>query len=369
MSQSDLNIANVTRTVFRQEVNEALQALGSLSSGATEPSTTYAYQLWADTGSGLLKQRNAANDGWINKGNLADVDWGFLNKAGGSMSGLLQLDQSTNIVAAATTNLGNATGNAVTVTHASGTVAITSFGGTSLQSGAELTITWSVSGGSLSVTHNATSLILPSAANLPIADGDVWKVQKISDSLAYWRVVDVTKADGTAVVREGGVPVGVMLDFGGTDAPEGYLLCDGSNVNRTTYAALFAVIGTNFGNGNGSTTFTLPDSRRRVAVGAGGTGTSELGNTVGSTGGSETHTLSEAEMPSHTHIQNAHSHPQRLATGTISSGPNITAGTSPNALQNQNNTASATATNQNTGGGGAHNNMQPSLVVTKIIKY
>src|SRR5690606_35395578 len=116
-----------------------------------------------------------------------------------SLSGLLQLNQSTNIVAAANTNLGTATGNAVTVTHASGTVAITSFGGTSLQSGTELTITWSVSGGSLSVTRHATSLILPGGADLPIAGGDVWKIQKISDSQAYWRVIDVTKADGTPV--------------------------------------------------------------------------------------------------------------------------------------------------------------------------
>lgn len=201
MSQSDLNIANVTRTAFRQEVNEALQALGSLSSGATEPSTTYAYQLWADTGSGLLKQRNAANDGWINKGNLADVDWGFLNKAGGSMSGLLQLDESSNIVAAATTPLGTATGNAVTVTHASGNLVITSLGGGPLiQAGTEITITWSVSGGSLTVKHDATNLIIPGGADLPIANGDVWKVQKIHDSTNRWRVIDVTKADGTPVV-------------------------------------------------------------------------------------------------------------------------------------------------------------------------
>jgi hypothetical protein len=123
-----------------------------------------------------------------------------VSKTGDAMSGLLQLDQSSDIVAAATTDLGTATGNAVTVTHASGALAITSFGGASLQSGTELTITWSVSGGSLSVTHNATSLILPSAANLTIADGDVWKIQKVSDSLAYWRVVNVSKADGTALV-------------------------------------------------------------------------------------------------------------------------------------------------------------------------
>lgn len=77
MSQADFNIANVSRSLFRQETNESLQALASLSSGATAPATTYAYQWWADTSTGILKQRNAANDAWINKGNIADVNWGF----------------------------------------------------------------------------------------------------------------------------------------------------------------------------------------------------------------------------------------------------------------------------------------------------
>jgi hypothetical protein len=77
MSQADFNIANVSRSLFRQETNESLQALASLSSGATAPATTYSYMWWADTATGILKQRNAANDGWINKGNIADVNWGF----------------------------------------------------------------------------------------------------------------------------------------------------------------------------------------------------------------------------------------------------------------------------------------------------
>jgi hypothetical protein len=139
----------------------------------------------------------AANEANINAA-VADLPSlsAKVSKAGDAMSGLLQLDQSSDIVAAATTDLGTATGNAVTVTHASGTLAITSFGGASLQSGTELTITWSVSGGSLSATYNATSLILPSAANLTIADGDVWRVQKIDDASAYWRVTNIEKAAG-----------------------------------------------------------------------------------------------------------------------------------------------------------------------------
>lgn len=65
------------------------------------------------------------------------------------------------------------------------------------------------------------------------------------------------------------VPIGVILPYGGSSAPTGFLLCDGSAVSRTTYSALFGIISTTFGAGDGSTTFNLPDMRSRVPVGAG----------------------------------------------------------------------------------------------------
>src|SRR5210317_1655651 len=70
MSQNDFSIANQTASNFRADLNNALQALASLSSGSTAPSTTYANMLWYDTGNNLLKMRTEADDAWINVGYL-----------------------------------------------------------------------------------------------------------------------------------------------------------------------------------------------------------------------------------------------------------------------------------------------------------
>ena len=100
MSQHDLTIDNANGSTVRSDLQAALQALGTLQSGSSEPSTTYAYMLWADTGNNLLKQRNAANSGWIIRGTLSetralskssaytviDDDFGALIKATGTWS-------------------------------------------------------------------------------------------------------------------------------------------------------------------------------------------------------------------------------------------------------------------------------------------
>jgi microcystin-dependent protein len=151
------------------------------------------------------------------------------------------------------------------------------------------------------------------------------------------------------------VPPGAVLDFAGNTPPAGYLLCDGSAVSRTTYSTLFGVIGTTWGAGNGTTTFNLPDLRRRVTVGSGGTPTSTIGSSIGSIGGAETHTLTEAQIPSHTHTGGAF---WPTARGT---GPEQNQTSGPEDYTRFSNTGA-------TGGSQAHNNIQPSAIVHKIIK-
>jgi microcystin-dependent protein len=154
-----------------------------------------------------------------------------------------------------------------------------------------------------------------------------------------------------------GVPVGTVIMHAGS-VPAGYLECDGRAVSRTQYAALFAAISTLHGAGDGFTTFNLPNCPGRVVVGA-GTGTSLTTRTVGDTGGAETHTLSIAEMPAHTHQQ------QKAGSGA---GGSLEFYTISGSTGSSPNTAGRPATTS-IGGSGSHNNMQPFVVMRFCIKY
>ena len=101
MSQADFNIANVSRSLFRQENNESLQALASLSSGATAPTTTYAYQWWADSTTNILKMRNASNTAWVS---ILNLDTGAVITVLGASSGLFYKTDSTIVAFSKTGN-------------------------------------------------------------------------------------------------------------------------------------------------------------------------------------------------------------------------------------------------------------------------
>lgn len=147
-------------------------------------------------------------------------------------------------------------------------------------------------------------------------------------------------------------PVGSIVIWGSENIPENYLKCEGQTLSREEYASLFNVIGTTFGDGDGTTTFALPDMRNYVVVGM--SDDTDI-NAIGKKYGEKEHTLTIEEMPSHDHVIHANI-PNAGGNGTL-------------ILKNAAYWSSGVDMHTYaTGGGQPHNNMQPSMAMVFIIK-
>lgn len=199
----------------------------------------------------------------------------------------------------------------------------------------------------------------------------------------------MSQMGGTFVASVPAVPVGSMQAFAGSSAPTGWLLCNGTTASRTTYSNLYSVIGTTYGVGDGSTTFGLPDMRGRVPMGAGtgnqlnasGSGaitggTGMTARTAGAFGGEETHLLSSAEIPAHSHpVSDAGHNHGAIATAGGGGGATVAGWTvggasganATNFAYTGSSTTGLTVSN-NTGGGGRHAVVPPFVVLNYIIK-
>ncbi|MBR0756612.1 tail fiber protein [Bradyrhizobium jicamae] len=176
------------------------------------------------------------------------------------------------------------------------------------------------------------------------------------------------------------VPIGGGMDYWGTTTPNSsFAFPTGQAISRTVYSALFAIMGTAYGSGDGTTTFNLPDKTGRVSAMKEGSATRLTssyfgGNStvIGATGGLENHTLTTAQLAAHTH-NNSLTDPGHNHSGNIG-GANINVTSSGAALVMQpggsvgSNTTGITITNASAGSGNAHNNVQPTIICNYIIR-
>ena len=165
-------------------------------------------------------------------------------------------------------------------------------------------------------------------------------------------------------------PPGSIQMYAGSSAPQGWLFCDGSAVSRSTYAVLFAAIGTTFGTGDGSTTFNLPNLKGRAVVGRDPSDTDF--NSIGKTGGEKEHILTINEMPSHGHDLYGE---DREDVDSNLNGIYDSAASGWKGIVGYGNGIWGSADYAgreyiaNTGGDQPHNNLQPYIVMNYIIKY
>lgn len=265
MIQHSYDIPNQGGAAFRADLNNALKALANLSAGASAPATTYAYMPWFDTTTGLLKFRNGSNTAWVISGPAADSTQAALYvnnlvkllidssgdatfsglirgaagaaanpaisfstdtntgiysiaadilgiSAGGaealristtavSVKKALNTAKATDIASAGSIDIGAADGNYINVT---GTTAITALGTADAGIVRKLNFT-----GILTFTHNATSLILPGAANITTAVGDT--AEMVSLGGGNWKCLVYQRADGKALVGNFGITDGASV--------------------------------------------------------------------------------------------------------------------------------------------------------------
>ena len=255
MAQADQQIQNASGSSVRADLNNNFDALFSNNSGSSEPSTTTAFMWFADTTNDALKIRNAADSAFITVGTLSETNLGLALKASPTFTGNVGVpagtvsslpirrsdDTNTGIYFSAADTLDIATGGTRRAHFDSNGITIRD------RKALRFRDTSNSNFVALRAPDNAASDI---TLTLPSSDGNA---------------NDVLQSDGSGnlsfAALPQAVPTGSVHMMATTTVPSGYLKCNGAAVSRTTYADLFAIVGTAHGAGNGSSTFNVPDLR------------------------------------------------------------------------------------------------------------
>ena len=258
MSQvSDYNIANASGASVRSDLNAVFDAIKTLNSGGSDPSNTAAFMPYVDTAdSNNLKIRNSSNNGFTTIGPVDSANLGLLPRAGGTMTGQLLGDDGSGASSPAysfdnntDTGMFRSGSNTIGFSTAGTTRVIIS--NTGLDMTNALPIRFQDSDGAPFVGLKAPNSVSSNITfTLPAADGNSGEFLKTDGSGAL------------SFATPQSVPTGAVFCMAVLSVPTGYLECNGDPVSKTTYAALFAVIGTQYNTGGEtSSEFRLPDLR------------------------------------------------------------------------------------------------------------
>ena len=255
MAQADQQIQNASGSSVRADLNNNFDALFSNNSGSSEPSTTTAFMWFADTTNDALKIRNAADSAFIEVGTLSETNLGLALKASPTFTGNVGVPAGTvsslPIRRSDDTNTGIYFSAADTLDIATGGTRRAHFdtNGITIRDRKALR---------LRDTSNSNFVAIQAPSNV---SSDVTLTLPSTDGNAN----DVLQSDGSGnlsfAALPQAVPTGSVHMMATTTAPSGYLKCNGAAVSRTTYSDLFAIIGTTHGEGDGSSTFNVPDLR------------------------------------------------------------------------------------------------------------
>jgi microcystin-dependent protein len=255
MAQADQQIQNASGSSVRADLNNNFDALFSNNSGSSDPSVTTAFMWFADTTNDALKIRNAADSAFIEVGTLSETNLGLALKASPTFTGNVGVpagtvsslpirrsdDTNTGIYFSAADTLDIATGGTRRAHFDSNGITIRD------RKALRFRDTSNSNFVALRAPDNAASDI---TLTLPSSDGNA---------------NDVLQSDGSGnlsfAALPQAVPTGSVHMMATTTVPSGYLKCNGAAVSRTTYADLFAIVGTAHGAGDGSSTFNVPDLR------------------------------------------------------------------------------------------------------------
>ena len=361
---SDYNIANASGASVRSDLNAVFDAIKTLNSGGSDPTNTAAFMPYVDTGdSNNLKIRNASNNGFTTVGSVDEANLGLLPRAGGTMTGQLLGDDGSGAGSPAysfdgDTDTGIFRSGANTIGFSTAGTTRVSISDSGLDMTNALPIRFQDSSGAPFVSLKSPSAL---SGNVDLT---------LPSSIVSGGFMQTDGSGNLSFQVVAGVPSGAVFCIAVATVPSGYLECNGQSVSRTTFAALFAIIGTQYGASN-SSTFKVPDLRGEFIRGFDNGRGVDSGRSVASSQSDQNKQHNHSASSSSSVSDPGHKHNILFGIGSFggSSGAQVPrdSGTITNRMSNAN-TGISVSTSTSIGNDGGNETRPRNIAMMYVIK-